>query len=163
MSNMNRHRIKMCLVTGLCTLLSMTGTSQVLAQSWKISRGYNVGALLPSESRKSADGGTYLTGGARYLVDTEDPTYPITGQSMDCRWFCKVSADGSETDCLTMCAGVDKDGDLFTFRAFGDNTYEVGPGMGKYRNATGDGTFEMLQPDDPALSAIRFKGTLRLK
>lgn len=163
MSNLIRNRSKMFLIMGLCAFLSVTATSFAFAQSWNISRGYNVGALLPTETRKSTDGGTYLTGGARYLVDTEDPTYPITGQSMDCRWFCKVSADGSETDCLTMCAGVDKDGDLFTFRGFGDNTYQVGPGTGKYMHATGGGTFEMLQPDDPALTAIRFKGTLNLK
>jgi hypothetical protein len=134
-----------------------------LAQSWNITRGYNVGALLPTESRKLADGSTYLTGGARYLVDTEDPTYPITGQSMDCRWMCKVPANGKDVACLTMCGGVDKDGDLFTFRAFGGNSYEVGPGTGKYSRASGGGTFQSLQPDDPALTGIRFQGTLNLK
>ncbi len=157
------NRAKRCLGMGLLFALGTIVATPVFAQSWKITRGYNVGTLLPTETRNLAGGGTYLTGGARYLVDTEDPTYPITAQSMDCRWFCKVSADGNETACLTTCAGIDKDGDLFTFRGFGGDTYEVGPGTGKYRNATGGGTFEMLQPDDPALSAIRFKGTLHLK
>jgi len=157
------HSIKKPLGLGLVVALGLVASTPVFAQSWKITRGYNVGALLPSESRNLPNGGTYLTGGARYLVDTEDPTYPITGQSMDCRWMCKAAADGGDVTCLTMCGGVDKDGDLFTFRGFGGNTYEVGPGTGKYRRATGGGTFEMLQPDDPALTAIRFKGTLELR
>lgn len=163
MNTLMNRQAKRYLGLGMLVALGTIATAPAFAQSWSITRGYNVGALLPSETRKIAGGGTYLSGGARYLVDTEDPTYPITGQSMDCRWFCKISADGNETDCLTMCAGVDRDGDLFTFRGFGGNTYEVGPGTGKYMNATGGGTFEMLQPDDPALTAIRFKGTLRLK
>jgi len=157
------NRIKTPLGLGLVVALGLITSAPVFAQSWKITRGYNVGALLPSESRNLPDGSTYLTGGARYLVDTEDPTYPITGQSMDCRWMCKATADGGDVTCLTMCGGVDKDGDLFTFRGFGGNTYEVGPGTGKYRRATGGGTFEMLQPADPALTAIRFKGTLELR
>lgn len=156
---MNRGQCAVAAVVALGILAA----PPALAQSWTITKGYNVGALGPSESRKLADGSTYLTGGARYLVDTEDPTYPVTGQSMDCRWMCKVPANGKDVACLTMCAGVDKDGDLFTFRAFGDNRYEVGPGTGKYRNASGGGTFESKQPDDPALTATRFKGTLSLK
>ena len=112
-----------------------------------------------------ADGGTYLTGGARYLVETEDPTYPITGQSMDCRWMCKIKPDGKDGACITLCAGVDKDGDLFSFRAlaFGGGSYEVGPGTGKYARASGGGTFETIAPDDSSLALTRSKGTLQLK
>lgn len=163
MTTSKGNKITITLGLGLFAVVAATVTAPALAQSWSIKRGYNVGTLLPTESRTLPDGGTYLTGGARYLVDTEDPTYPITGQSMDCRWMCKVPVDGKDATCLTVCAGVDKDGDLFSFRGFGDNTYEAGPGTGKYRNATGGGTFEMLQPDDPALTAIRFQGTLNLK
>ena len=104
---------------GLCLALAVaTGSAPcALAQSWKINNGHNIGALLPVESRKMPDGGTYLTGGSRQLVQTEDPTYPITGQSMDCRWMCRIAANGKDGNCITLCAGVDKDGDLFSFRA----------------------------------------------
>jgi len=152
-----------CLAVGLILSLGVVAVSPAIAQSWNITRGYNVGALLPNETRKLPDGSLYLTGGGRYLVDTEDPTYPISGQSMDCRWLCKVPATGKDAACLTICGGVDKDGDLFTFRSFGGNTYEVGPGTGKFSKATGGGTYESWQPADPALSAMRFKGTLTLK
>jgi hypothetical protein len=151
------------LAVGFALALGIITAPSAFAQSWKVTRGYNVGALLPSESRKLPDRSTYLTGGARYLVDTEDATYPITGQRMDCRWMCKVPPNSKDAACLTMCGGADKDGDLFSFRAFGGNTYEVGPGTGKYSKATGGGTFDMIQPDDPALTASRFKGTLNLK
>ena len=133
------------------------------AQNWKVARGYNVGAQAPMETRKTADGGTYLTGGARYYVDTEDPSYPVTGQSMDCRWMCKIPSTGKDVACLTLCAGVDKDGDLFSFRSTGANTYEAVPGTGKYSKASGGGTFETAQPDDPALTVTRWKGTLNLR
>jgi hypothetical protein len=96
--------------------LAVVCSSSALAQSWSIKSGRNVGTLLPSESRKLADGSTYVTGGSKQLVETEDPTYPVTGQSMDCRWMCRVAADGKGGNCITLCAGVDKDGDLFSFR-----------------------------------------------
>jgi hypothetical protein len=158
-------KVKGVLAWGLLLTLGVTSAFPALAQSWKINNGRNVGALLPTESRKLPDGGTYLTGGARYLVETEDPTYPITGQSMDCRWVCRIAADGKDGNCITMCAGVDKDGDLFSFRAlaFGGGSYEVGPGTGKYAKATGGGTFETGAADDPALTYIRWRGTLNLK
>ena len=112
------------------------------AQSWNIKDGRNIGMVLPSDSRKLPDGSTYLTGGSRLHVSTEDATYPITGCSMDCRWTCKVAANGSEGACITLCSGVDKDGDLFSFRAlaFGNGKYEVGPGTGKYASASGGGS-----------------------
>ena len=145
--------------------LGLASAFPALAQSWKINNGRNVGAVLPTESRKLVDGSTYLTGGARYLVETEDPTYPITGQSMDCRWMCRIPASGKDGACITLCGGVDKDGDLFSFRAlaFGGGSYEVGPGTGKYAKATGGGSFETGATDDPALTYIRWKGTLQLK
>jgi hypothetical protein len=148
-------------VFGLVVLCS----SPALAQSWEIRSGRNVGTLLPSESRKLPDGSTYLTGGSKQLVETEDPTYPVTGQSMDCRWVCRIPTNGKDGSCITLCAGVDKDGDLFSFRAlaFGAGKYEVGPGTGKYANATGGGTFETMQTDDAALSYVRFKRTLQLR
>jgi hypothetical protein len=153
------------LALSLLLILGAASASPALAQSWKINSGRNIGALLPTESRKLADGGTYLTGGSRQLVETEDPTYPITGQSMDCRWMCRIHANGKDGSCITLCAGVDKDGDLFSFRAlaFGGGSYEVGPGTGKFAKATGGGTFETLTTDDPALSYVRWKGTLQLK
>lgn len=153
------------LALGLLLALGAASIPAAMAQSWKINNGRNYGSLLPTESRKLADGGTYLTGGAKYLVETEDPTYPITGQSMDCRWICKVKADGKDGSCITLCAGVDKDGDLFSFRAlaFGGGSYEVGPGTGKYARASGGGTFETIAPDDSALTLTRWKGTLQLK
>jgi hypothetical protein len=139
--------------------------SIALAQSWKINSGRNTGMLLPAETRTLSDGGTYLTGGSKQVVETEDPTYPINGQSMDCRWVCRIPASGKDGACITLCAGVDKDGDLFSFRAlaFGAGSYEVGPGTGKYSKATGGGTFETLTPDDPALSHVKWRGTLHLK
>lgn len=144
--------------------LTVVCSSSALAQSWSIKSGRNVGTLLPSESRKLPDGSTYVTGGSKQLVETEDLTYPVTGQSMDCRWMCRVAADGKAGNCITLCAGVDKDGDLFSFRAlaFGAGKYEVGPGTGKYANASGGGTFETVPTDDPALSYVRWKGTLTL-
>ena len=155
---------KLALGLGLALALGMVAASPALAQSWKINNGHNYGTLLPSETRKMPDGGTYMTGGGKYLVTTEDPSYPITGQSMDCRWFCRVSANGKDGSCITLCGGVDKDGDLFSFRAlaYGAGSYEVGPGTGKYSKATGGGTFESLPVDDPALTQMRFKGTLQL-
>jgi hypothetical protein len=149
----------------LCSMLAIgvVSTSPSFAQSWKITRGLNIGALQPTESRKLSDGGTYLSGGARYVVDTEDPTYPITAQSMDCRWMCKVPAAGKDVSCVTMCGGADKDGDLFVFRSAGAGAYEAVPGTGKYSKASGGGTFESVQPDDPAMTLIRWKGTLNLK
>jgi len=145
--------------------LGVVCSSSALAQSWSIKSGRNIGTLLPSESRKLPDGSTYLTGGSKQLVETEDPSYPVTGQSMDCRWMCRIPANGKDGSCITLCAGVDKDGDLFSFRAlaFGAGKYEVGPGTGKYANATGGGTFETVQTDDPALSYVRWKGTLQVK
>jgi hypothetical protein len=151
------------LTLGIVLAVGIVAVPPAFAQSWKITRGLNIGAVQPTETRKLPDGTVYLTGGARYLVDTEDPTYPVSGQSMDCRWMCKVPVGGKDVACLTVCAGMDKDGDLFSFRGFGGNTYEVGPGTGKYSKASGGGTFESLQADDPALTAIRWKGTLNLK
>lgn len=148
---------------GLLIALGAACASPAFAQSWKINNGRNYGALTPMESRKMPDGGTYMTGGARYLVETEDASYPITGLSMDCRWMCKIPANGKDVTCVTMCGGVDKDGDLFSFRSTGGNGYEVGPGTGKFSRASGGGTFESVQPDDPALTLIRWKGTLNLK
>jgi hypothetical protein len=149
--------IAYCILT-----VALSGPAQ--AQSWSIKDGHNSGMLLPTESRKLPDGSTYLTGGSRVHVSTEDPTYPVTGCSMDCRWSCKIGASGSQGACVTLCAGVDKDGDLFSFRAlaFGAGNYEVGPGTGKYANATGGGTFETVQTDDPGLAYMRWRGTLRL-
>jgi hypothetical protein len=139
--------------------------SPALAQSWKINSGRNVGTLLPAESHKLADGSTYLIGGSKQLVVTEDATYPITGQSMDCRWICRIPANGKDGACITLCGGVDKDGDLFSFRAlaFGAGSYEVGPGTGKYAKATGGGTFETVPTADPAIAHTQWKGTLQLK
>src|SRR5215831_15312777 len=91
--------------------LDILCSSSALAQSWTIKSGRNIGTLLPSETRKLPDGSTYMTGGSKQLVETEDPTYPVTGQSMDCRWMCRVAADGKDGSCITLCAGVDKDGD----------------------------------------------------
>jgi hypothetical protein len=158
-SKKSRGMLAVALTLALCTACS----SGAFAQNWKISRGVNIGALTPTESRKLPDGGTYLSGGARYVVDTEDATYPITGQSMDCRWMCKLPAGGKDVSCITMCAGADKDGDLFAFRSTGPGAYEAVPGTGKYMKASGGGTFESLQPDDPAMTLIRWKGTLNLK
>ena len=145
--------------------LGVVSASSALAQSWKINSGRNIGTLLPAESRKLADGSTYLTGGSKVLVETEDPTYPVTGQTMDCRWICRIPGTGKDGSCITLCGGVDKDGDLFSFRAlaFGAGVYEVGPGTGKYSKATGGGTFETVQTADPALTHMQWKGTLQLK
>lgn len=155
---------KRALGLGLILALGLVATVPALAQSWKINNGNNYGTVLPTETRKMPDGGTYLTGGGKYLVETEDPSYPITGQSMDCRWFCRVSPSGKDGSCITLCGGVDKDGDLFSFRAlaFGAGNYEVGPGTGKYSKASGGGTFESVPSDDPALTHMRWKGTLQL-
>ena len=78
--------------------------------------------------------------------------------------MCRIPPDGKGA-CITMCAGVDKAGDLFSFRAlaFGAGKYEVRPGTGKYANATGAETFEIVQTDDPAIAYARWKGTLDLK
>jgi len=148
-----------------CSAMALMCSTAVCAQSWSIKDGRNIGMLLPTDSRKLPDGGTYLTGGSRVHVSTEDPSYPVTGCSMDCRWTCKIAASGSEGACVTLCAGVDKDGDLFSFRAlaFGGGKYEVGPGTGKYANATGGGTFETVSTDDPGLTYIRWRGTLQLR
>jgi hypothetical protein len=150
---------------GLMLAMGVLSAAPAAAQSWKISDGRNYGMLLPTDTRKLPDGASYLTGGARYVVETEDPSYPVTGQSMDCRWICKVPANGKDVACITFCGGIDKDGDLFSFRApaGGPNSYEVGPGTGKYAKATGGGTFETLAPADPALTIIRWRGTLQLK
>ena len=156
---------KTSLAAGLALALGIGWLSPAFAQSWKINNGRNYGAYLPTETRKLADGSTYMTGGARMYVETEDPTYPVTGQSMDCRWICRVKPDGKDGSCITLCGGVDKDGDLFSFRAlaFGGGTYEVGPGTGKYAKASGGGTFETIPVDDPAIAYMRWKGTLQLK
>jgi hypothetical protein len=148
----------------VCSTLALGCIGAAHAQSWTIKDGRNSGMLTPSEARKLGDGGTYLTGGSKVYVSTEDPTYPITGRSMDCRWSCKIAASGSEGVCVTLCTGVDKDGDLFNFHAqgFGTGKYEVSPGTGKYANATGGGTFEAVQTDDPSLTYTRWRGTLRL-
>ena len=144
--------------------LALVWSSSAFAQSWSIKSGRNIGTYTPADSRKLPDGSTYVTGGSKQLVETEDPTYPVTGQSMDCRWMCRIPPDGKGA-CITLCAGVDKDGDLFSFRAlaFGAGKYEVRPGTGKYANATGGETFEIVQTDDPAIAYARWKGTLDLK
>jgi len=148
-----------------CCACAVAWSAAAHAQSWSIKEGRNVGTLLPAESRRLPDGGTLLTGGSKVHVLTEDPSYPVTGCSMECRWACKIAASGAEGNCVTHCAGVDKDGDLFSFRSmgFGAGKYEVGPGTGKYANATGGGTFEPLPTDDPALTAVRWRGTLQLR
>jgi hypothetical protein len=145
--------------------LGVASASPAFAQSWKINSGRNIGTLVPAESHKLADGSTYLIGGSKQLVVTEDATYPITGQTMDCRWICRIPANGKEGSCITLCGGVDKDGDLFSFRAlaFGAGSYEVGPGTGKYAKATGGGTFETVPTADPAVAYVQWKGTLQLK
>lgn len=148
-------------LAGICALTGVDGW----AQSWSIKDGRNTGMLVQGESRKLPDGGTYLTGGSRVHVATEDPSYPITGCSMDCHWVCKVSAGGSGGNCVSLCAGVDKDGDLFSFRAlaFGAGKYEFGGGTGKYANASGEGSFETMPTDDPGLAYMRWRGTLQLR
>lgn len=158
-------KAKGALVFVLALALGVASMSPALAQSWKINSGRNVGTMLPTESRKLADGSTYLTGGSKVLVETEDATYPITGQTMDCRWICRIPANGKDGSCITLCGGVDKDGDLFSFRAlaFGAGSYEVGPGTGKYSKATGGGTFETVPTADPAIAHMQWKGTLQLK
>jgi hypothetical protein len=160
-----RARRRGALVVAAMLGLGVASVGPALGQSWKINSGRNVGTLLPTDSRKLSDGSTYLTGGSKVLVETEDPTYPITGQSMDCRWMCRIPASGKDGACITLCGGVDKDGDLFRFRAlaFGGGSYEVGPGTGKYSKASGGGTFETLPADDPTLAHVRWKGTLQLK
>lgn len=151
------------LLIGMLFASVCAGTAS--AQSWNIKEGRNTGMLLPMESRKLADGSTFLTGGSRVHVATEDATYPVTGCSMECRWGCKVSASGTEGNCITQCVGVDKDGDLFSFRAlaFGAGKYEVGFGTGKYSNASGAGSFETVSTDDPGLVYVRWRGTLTLR
>ncbi|MEQ1880555.1 MAG: hypothetical protein ABL878_06225 [Burkholderiales bacterium] len=149
----------------LALAFGATSVSSAFAQSWKINSGRNIGSLLPTESHKLADGSTYLTGGSRQVVLTEDPTYPVTGQSMDCRWICRIPANGKDGACITLCGGVDKDGDLFSFRSlsFGAGNYEVGPGTGKYAKASGGGSFEPVTTADPNLSYVQWRGTLQLK
>jgi hypothetical protein len=165
MNSSENLRAKIVLLFGLTLALGIGSISPALAQSWKINSGRNIGAFLPAESRELADGSTYTTGGSKQVVLTEDPTYPVTGQSMDCRWICKIAADGKDGACITLCGGVDKDGDLFSFRSlsFGGGSYEVGPGTGKYANATGGGSFEPVTTSDPTLSYVRWKGTLQIK
>jgi len=155
---------KSILVLATAVGLAAVCSSSAFAQSWSIKSGRNVGTYTGTDSRKLPDGSSYVTGGSKQLVETEDPTYPITGQSMDCRWMCRIPPDGKGAY-ITMCAGVDNDGDLFSFRvlAFGAGKYEVGPGTGKSANATGGGTFEIVQTDDPAIAYVRWKGTLDLK
>jgi hypothetical protein len=149
----------------LALAFGATSVSSAFAQSWKINSGRNIGSLLPTENHKLADGTTYLTGGSKQVVLTEDPTYPVTGQSMDCRWICKIPANGKDGACITLCGGVDKDGDLFSFRSlsFGAGNYEVGPGTGKYAKASGGGSFETVTTSDPTLSYVQWRGTLQLK
>ena len=153
------------LVITVCAGLISAGGTPALADSWSIKSGRNIGALVPAETRKLPDGSTYVSGGSKQLVVTEDLTYPITGQSMECRWICKIHESGQDGTCVTLCAGVDQDGDLFSFRAlsFGPGKYEVGPGTGKYAGATGGGTFEPGPAADPALAYTVWKGTLKLK
>jgi hypothetical protein len=75
---MNVSKGKSALGLGLISLmLSLASASSALAQSWKISNGRSVGALLPTENRKLADGSAYLTGGSRVLVETEDPLVAV--------------------------------------------------------------------------------------
>jgi hypothetical protein len=158
-------KTKRLLLVCLAMALAIGSGSSALAQSWKINSGRNIGMLLPTESHQLADGSTYMTGGSKQVVLTEDSTYPVTGQSMDCRWICKVAPDGKDGACVTLCGGVDQDGDLFSFRSlsFGAGSYEVGPGTGKYSNATGGGTFEPVTTSDPTLSYVRWRGTLKIK
>ena len=58
--------IRSALALGLLLALEAALIPAAMAQSWKINNGRNYGAVLPTESRKMADGGPYLTGGARY-------------------------------------------------------------------------------------------------
>jgi hypothetical protein len=149
----------------LALLTTLLPIASAHAQSWSIKDGRNTGMLLPSESRKLADGTTVVSGGSRVHVSTEDATYPAHGASMECRWVCRIAASGTEGNCVTSCVGVDKDGDLFSFRSlsFGAGKYEVGLGTGKYANATGGGTYETVPTDDPALTHSRWRGTLQLR
>lgn len=159
-SSVLRHAVVIVTVT-----LASAAATSTFAQSWKIATGRNIGAMMPTETRKLPDGSTYLTGGSKQIVETEDSTYPLNGASMDCRWICRIPANGKDGACVTLCGGVDRDGDLFSFRAlaFGAGSYEVGPGTGKYSKAAGGGTFETPATDDPALAVTRWKGTLHLK
>ena len=157
---------KKCALAFILTVaLGLASTAPAFAQSWKINAGRNIGVLLSTESHKLADGSSYVTGGSKQVVETEDATYPLNGHSMDCRWICRIPASGKDGACITLCGGVDKDGDLFSFRAlaFGAGSYEVGPGTGKYAKAAGGGTFESLTTEDPTLAYTRWKGTLQLK
>jgi len=77
--------------------------------------------------------------------------------------MCRTPPEGKGA-CSISCAGVCKNGDLFSFRALGfGGGYEVGPGRGKCANASGRGTFETVQTDDPAIAYLRWKGTRELK
>ena len=165
MSSLRNLVSQVALIITVAAGLVSAGGTPAFADSWSIKSGQNIGALVPAETRKLPDGSTYVSGGSKQLVVTEDPSYPITGQSMECRWICKINDGGADGACVTMCAGVDKDGDLFSFRAlsFGPGKYEVGPGTGKYAGATGGGTFEPGPADDPALAYTVWKGTLKLK
>ena len=46
----------------ILVVLGAIATAPAFAQSWNITRAYNVDALLPKETRKIAGGGTYLFG-----------------------------------------------------------------------------------------------------
>jgi hypothetical protein len=143
-----------------------TGIAPLAAgEAWTISQGRNIGTVVSVETRELADGSTYMTGRAKVAVETEDPSYPITGEAMECTWMCRVPADGGDGACVMFCSGVDKDGDLFSFvaEAWGAGTYTVGPGTGKYVGATGGGTFAPVTLSDPALSYNTWEGTLELK
>ena len=163
----NRFR-RVCVVSVALPLAFVTALLPVASahgQSWSIKDGRNTGMLLPSESRKLADGATLVSGGSKVHISTEDATYPLQGASMECRWVCRVAPGGTEGNCVTSCVGVDKDGDLFSFRSlsFGAGKYETGLGTGKYTNATGGGTYETVPTDDPALAYSRWRGTLQLR
>lgn len=158
-----RRRSAYLILLGSAVALLTTGAA--LAQSWSIKDGRNTGMLLPSESRKLSDGATLVSGGSKVHVSADDTTYPIHGASMECRWVCRVAQTGTEGNCVTTCTGVDKDGDLFSFRSlsFGAGKYEVGFGTGKFSNASGGGTYETVPTGDPSLAYSRWRGTLQLR
>jgi hypothetical protein len=106
-------------------------------------RGDNVVVMKDPVTTALAGGASYVTQGNRQIASIEDPKHPLNGASGDCDGACVIGAD-KKSVCMGSCTWVDRGGDIafFTWDGADQGGWKLLGGSGKYKDATGEGTWK---------------------